>query len=82
MALIDLAIACWPGPPPLGMMTYSALVTLYVAYLGFTGYSGILLLPVIILQVILTVLFARSHAAASCNASLTSGRKSRAEVLQ
>jgi hypothetical protein len=26
IALIALGIACWPGPPPLGMLTYSALV--------------------------------------------------------
>jgi hypothetical protein len=41
------------------MMTYSALVTLYLAYLGFTGYTGVLLWPVVILHVILTVFLAR-----------------------
>src|SRR6185369_900867 len=35
IALIALGIACWPGPPLLGMVTYGALVTLYLAYLGF-----------------------------------------------
>ena len=35
IALIGLGIACWPGPPLIGMLTYSALVTLYLAYLGF-----------------------------------------------
>jgi hypothetical protein len=59
LALIGLAIACWPGPPPVGMMTYCALVTLYLAYLGFTGYTGVLLWPVVILHVILTVFLAR-----------------------
>ena len=34
IALIALGIACWPGPPLVGMLTYSALVTLYLAYLG------------------------------------------------
>jgi hypothetical protein len=29
IALIGLGIACWPGPPLVGMLTYSALVTLY-----------------------------------------------------
>ena len=28
IALIALGIACWPGPPLLGMVTYGALVTL------------------------------------------------------
>jgi hypothetical protein len=27
IALIGLGIACWPGPPLVGMLTYSALVT-------------------------------------------------------
>jgi hypothetical protein len=30
IALIGLGIACWPGPPLVGMLTYSALVTLYL----------------------------------------------------
>ena len=34
IALIGLAVACWPGPPLVGMLTYSALVALYLAYLG------------------------------------------------
>jgi hypothetical protein len=34
IALIALSIACWPGPPVVGMLTYSASVTLYLAYLG------------------------------------------------
>ena len=34
IALIGLGIACWPGPPLIGMLTYSALVTLYLASLG------------------------------------------------
>ena len=34
IALIALAVACWPGPPLIGMLIYSALVTLYLAYLG------------------------------------------------
>jgi hypothetical protein len=33
MALIGLGIACWPGPPLVGMLTYSALVTLFAAAL-------------------------------------------------
>jgi hypothetical protein len=59
IALIALGIACWPGPPRVGMLTYSALATLYLAYLGFSGLAGVLLWPAVILHVILTALLAR-----------------------
>ncbi len=49
IALIALGIACWPGPPLVGMLTYSALVTLYLAYLGFAGgLTGVLLWPAVV----------------------------------
>jgi hypothetical protein len=64
IALVALSVACWPGTPLIGMLTYSAAVTLYLAYLGFTGgSSGVLLWPAIVLHVILTVLLA--HASTS-----------------
>ncbi len=60
IALIGLGIACWPGPPLVGMLTYSAMVTLYFAYLGFAGgLTGSLLWPVVVLHVILTALLSR-----------------------
>ncbi len=60
IALIALGIACWPGPPLFGMLTYSALVTLYLAYLGFAGgLTGILLWPGVVLHAILTALLTR-----------------------
>ena len=60
IALIGLGIACWPGPPLLGMLTYSALVTLYLAYLGYAGgFAGVLLWPAVALHAILTALLAR-----------------------
>lgn len=60
IALIALAIACWPGTPLIGMVTYGAAVALYLAYLGFAGgLSGILLWPVVVLHAILTALLAR-----------------------
>jgi len=61
IALIALAIACWPGCPPLvGMLTYGVLVTLGLAGLGVTGgATGILLWPAVGLHLILTVLLAR-----------------------
>ena len=61
MALIAFGIACWPGTPLIGMLTYSAAVTLYLTYLGFAGgLSGILLWPAVILHVILTALLIRA----------------------
>ena len=55
IALIALGVACWPGTPLVGMLTYSAAITLYLAYVGFTsGLNGILLWPVVVLHVILT----------------------------
>jgi hypothetical protein len=61
MALIALGIACWPRwPPLLGMLIYSALVTLYLAYLGAAGgLNGILLWPAVMLHAFLTALLAR-----------------------
>jgi hypothetical protein len=57
IALIALGIACWPGPPLVGMLTYSALVTLYLAYLGFAGgLTGVFLWPAVALHAILLVL--------------------------
>jgi hypothetical protein len=61
IALIALGVACWPGPPRVGMLTYSAAVTLYLAYLGFAGgLSGPLLWPAVVLHVILTALLTRA----------------------
>ena len=61
IALIALGIACWPGPPLVGMLTYSAVVTLYLAYLGFAGgLTGVLLWPAVALHVILTILLGRA----------------------
>ena len=61
IALIALGVACWPGPPRAGMLTYSAAVTLYLAYVGFAGgLSGVLLWPAVVLHVILTALLIRA----------------------
>jgi hypothetical protein len=57
LALIGLGVACWPGPPLVGMLTYSALVALYLAHLGFAvGLTGILLWPAVVVHAILTAL--------------------------
>ncbi len=61
IALIGLGIACWPGPPLAGMLSYSAMVTVYLAYVGLAaGLSGVLLRPAVILHLLVTVLLARS----------------------
>ena len=61
IALIALGVACWPGPPRVGMLTYSLAVTLYLTYLGFAGgLGGILLWPAVILHLILTALLTRA----------------------
>jgi hypothetical protein len=59
IALIALGIACRPGPPIVGMLTYGSLVTLYLAYLGFVGFAGVLLWPAVALHLVLTALLAR-----------------------
>jgi hypothetical protein len=57
IALIALGIACWPGTPLVGMLTYSAAVTVFLAYVGVSG-GGILLWPVVALHALLTFLLA------------------------
>jgi hypothetical protein len=58
IALVALGIACWPGPPRLGMLTYNTGVALYLGYLGFTGLTGVLLWPVVALHAVLSILLA------------------------
>ena len=61
IALIALGVACWPGTPLVGMLTYGVAVTLYLAYVGFAGgLTGILLWPAVVLHGILTVLLVRA----------------------
>jgi len=61
IALIALGVACWPGTPLVGMLTYSAAVTLFLAYIGFAGgLTGMLLWPAVVLHAILTALLIRA----------------------
>jgi hypothetical protein len=61
IALIGLGIACWPGTPLMGMLIYSAAVALYLAFVGFAGGAGGLLLwPAVALHVALTALLIRT----------------------
>jgi len=61
IALIALGIACWPGMQLIGMLTYSAGVAVFFAWVGLAGGSaGILLWPVVVLHVVLAVLLMRA----------------------
>ncbi len=60
IALIGLGVACWPGPPRVGMLIYSAAVTLFLAYVGLTGTGGLLLWPAVVLHAILIGLLTRA----------------------
>jgi hypothetical protein len=62
IALIALGVGCWPGSTALcGMLTYSALATVYLTYLGLVGgFTGLLLWPAVVLHAVLTVLLARA----------------------
>src|SRR2546430_8354341 len=62
IALLALGVGCWPGSTALcGMLTYGALVTLYLAYLGVIGeWVGPLLWPGVVIHALLTALLARA----------------------
>lgn len=61
IALIGLGIACWPGPPILGILVYGVGVAIYLGWLGLRGEaSGILLWPAVVIHMILTVLMLRA----------------------
>jgi hypothetical protein len=67
ISLIALGLACWPGreagglAPLMGMLTYSLLAALYLAYLGIVGeWVGILLWPAVGLHAVLSALLARA----------------------
>ena len=66
IALIGLGVACWPGPPRIGMLTYGAVVTMYLACVGLAGGpAGMLLWPAVVVHIILTVLLTRAPASDS-----------------
>ena len=65
VALLALGLACWPGrqrsesgsPAFRAMLTYNALIALYLAYLGTAGHSGGLLLwPAVALHAVVALL--------------------------
>lgn len=60
ISLVALAVACWPGMHALcGMLTYSALVTGYLAWIGIGGqWVGPLLWPAVAVHAVPTLLLA------------------------
>jgi len=59
ISLVALGVACWPAGPaqPLyGMLTYGALVALFLLVVGIGGIGGLLLWPAVVLHALLTVL--------------------------
>jgi hypothetical protein len=60
IALIALGVACWPGPPLVGMLIYSAAITAYLAWLGFAGLTGLLLWPAVAIHFVLSILLGRA----------------------
>jgi hypothetical protein len=60
IALIGLGVACWPGTPLLGMVTYSVAAALFLAYVGLSGGpSGMLLWPAVVAHVVLAAILSR-----------------------
>ncbi|MNP25785.1 hypothetical protein D3C76_1186070 [compost metagenome] len=71
IALIALAIVCWPGPAMLGMLIYNAATTLYLAYVGFSAESrGVLLWPVVVVHGIMTVFLIRAMTSQTRNSQM------------
>jgi hypothetical protein len=60
ISLVAISVACWPAEgraqPLYGMLTYTALVTLYLIALGISGDVGILLWPAVAVHATLTFL--------------------------
>ena len=61
IALIGLGVACWPGNSAVqqlhGMLTYSTLAIVYLAYRGVSGeFAGVLLWPAVVAHALLSVL--------------------------
>ena len=60
ISLIALGIACWPGSMRrralYGMLVYSTLAMVYLAYVGLTGGRGILLWPAVAVHAVLSIL--------------------------
>ena len=61
IALLALGVACWPGPPASGLLTYNAVAAIYLSGLGVAGgLTGVLLWPAAVLHAVLAALLAWS----------------------
>jgi len=62
IALISLAVACWPGRTALcGMLTYNALAALYFLFLAIRGeWAGPLLWPAFVAHAVFAILLGRA----------------------
>ncbi len=60
ISLVAISVACWPAEgsaqPLLGMLTYTALATVYMIVFGLGGSVGVLLWPAVLFHAVLTVL--------------------------
>jgi hypothetical protein len=69
MALLALGWASWPSEqpakgsaPPLPLLIYNVLITIYLAYLGaFEGLMGMLLWPAVALHAVLSIVLVRAR---------------------
>ena len=66
IGLIGLGVACWPNDSARqalhGMLTYGALATLFLVYVGIRGQGiGVLLWPAVVVHVILIILLLRAR---------------------
>jgi hypothetical protein len=60
IALIGLGVATSPGPASIGMLTYTVLVALFLAFMGMRGgWGGPLLWPAVAVHAVLALLLAR-----------------------
>lgn len=56
IALVGLGLACWPGPPRLGMLAYGGGVAIVLAWQGLgAGIAGPLLWPAVFLHAALSL---------------------------
>ncbi|HYX53053.1 MAG TPA: hypothetical protein VE783_06350 [Candidatus Limnocylindrales bacterium] len=67
IALMALAVACWPNGNTdrafAGMVTYGVLATVYMIVVGATGMHGPLLWPAVLAHAALSVLLIRARSA-------------------
>ncbi|MDF9907203.1 hypothetical protein [Pseudomonas sp. AP3_22 TE3818] len=65
LALLSLALACWPGPANTGavrgMLFYNAVIAFYLVYLGLYVIHSLLLWPAVVFHLLITVFLGHSY---------------------